>query len=92
MTETTFQGLPNECFGVLKSTNELILIKKGVRGYFPQREENQQWDASVCDHVNAQRGITKAQRSAMEHGSMFGWSSPLANPSNYDENGDYIKN
>lgn len=85
------KGLPEQCFGALPSTGELILIKRGEVGYYPQRPENAPWGAENIDHVNTQRGVTKAQRKAMEHGSLFGWENDLANPANYDENGDWIR-
>jgi hypothetical protein len=83
-----FEGLPETCFGVLESTNELIMITRGQMGYSPQRLENAPWDASVVDIVNEQRGVTKAQRRAMETGSMFGWGVRGANPKTWDENGN----
>jgi hypothetical protein len=86
-----FAGLPEECFGVLKATNELIVIKRGEMGYYPQRPENEPWGAENVDHINEDRGITKAQRSAMEAGSLFGWDVPMADPSRYDEEGKWIK-
>jgi hypothetical protein len=84
-----YDGLPEECFGVVAGTEELVLLKRGQMGYCPQRSENAPWDADVCDEVNEARGVTKAQRAAMEQGSLFGWQFPLANPEYYDENGNF---
>ena len=75
--------LPDMCYGVLGTTNELIILKKGEIGYWktnygpaPSYEEANEW----CDLVNTNLGVTRAQRMAMEHGSMFGWDIPAANP------------
>lgn len=84
------EKLPEKCYGVLKTTNELILIKRGVRGYFAQRKENAPWDVENVDILNERMGVTKAQRMAMEAGSVFGWDIPASNPDNYDQNGRYI--
>ena len=83
--------LPEECFIVLPSTDELVMVKRGVMGYFPQRPENAPWEADVLDHVNERLGVTKAQAEAMRHGSMLGWDNKLADPDNYDEDGNFIK-
>lgn len=87
----TFEGLPEQCWGVLPVENELILIKRGVSGYFPQREENAKYPVENLDYLNERLGVTKAQRMAMQSGSMFGWDTPASNPANYDEEGNYIK-
>lgn len=89
--EKTFDGLPEMCWGILESTNELIVIKRGVRGYFPQREENAKYPVENLEFLNEQLGVSKAQQKAMQSGSMFGWDIPASNPSNYDEEGNYIK-
>ncbi len=39
------------------------------------------------DMINSEKGVTKAQRKAMEWGSQFGWSHGLSNPDSYDEDG-----
>lgn len=90
-TVNTFEGLPEQCWGVLYSSNELILIKRGVKGYFPQREENAPYPVENVDHLNNSLGVTKGQRMAMEQGSMFGWDTPASNPANYDDEGNWIK-
>ncbi|MFJ7982303.1 hypothetical protein ACIQ1D_18755 [Lysinibacillus xylanilyticus] len=86
--EGTFDGLPEQCWGVLNTTNELILIKRGIRGYFPQEEENAKLSVENVDMINKRNGVTKGQRKAMENGSIFGWSIPASNPAIYDDFGD----
>jgi hypothetical protein len=83
--------LPEYCWTVLKATNELVVVKRGESGYFPQREENAPWDAKNVDHLNEQLGVTKGQAEAMANGSIFGWSTPSADPNNYSDDGEWIK-
>lgn len=84
--------LPEMCYGFLKSTKELIIIKRGESGYYRTdcfcntKEEAQ----SLVDSRNELLGVTKQQAAAMNVGSMFGWNVPAANPECYDENGKII--
>lgn len=78
--------LPNICFSVNQADGKLICIKKGEDGYFPS-----EWDTGdaernrrIADYNNEKRGITPAQEKAMVIGSMFGWSSPAAQPQFYE--------
>ena len=79
-------GLPDLCFSVIKSTGELICIKRGVEGYFPSdwntpdRERNEE----IAADQNRRLGVTEAQRQAMECGSMCGWGVPGADPKWYE--------
>ena len=86
-------NLPDCCFSINQTKNPLtlIIIKKGESGYYrtdypnaASPEAAKEWR----DEVNARLGVTKAQRAAMEVGSMFGWDVPGANPDCYDENGN----
>ena len=79
-------GLPEECFSTLQTTGQLICIRRGESGCYPS-----QWDTGdkernveLADELNARRGVTPAQRQAMEIGSMAGWDVPGADPSNYE--------
>lgn len=83
--------LPEMCYSVLDSTNELIVLKRGEKGYFPQNPDNAPWSADNVDHLNKRLGVTKGQAEAMKMGSMFGWETPSADPNNYDEEGNWIK-
>lgn len=79
--------LPHLCFSVLKSTGQLIVLKKGESGYYQSdlsvesREQNEQ----LADYHNEKLGVTAAQRQAMEVGSMFGWHVPGADPATYEQ-------
>lgn len=78
-----YNELPQECFGVLKTTGETIMIRKGEKGYYPQ--DALQW--ANADELNQTLGVSKAERKAMEMGSLFGWDIPATNPNIYDEDG-----
>lgn len=94
LTPVSEKGLPVQCYGVLQSTGEVVIIKNGESGYyrtdinFGSKEENQE----LVDEYNKRLGVTKAQAAAMMVGSMFGWNVPGADPANYDENGHLKKN
>lgn len=86
-------SLPEQCYGVLPSTGEISIIKKGETGYYStdinmgSKEEN----AALVEEYNQKAGVSKAQAAAMLAGSMFGWATPAADPKNYDENGTPIR-
>ncbi len=77
--------LPEVCFSTLPTTGELILLKRGERGYYrtdlncEDREQNQM----IAEENNRKLGVNKPQRLAMECGSMFGWKVPGADPQTY---------
>lgn len=78
-----YNKLPDMCWGVLALDNTIIIIKKGQSGYYKtdypaaeSREAAEEW----CDELNERIGVAKNVRRAMEHGSMFGWDTPSADP------------
>lgn len=84
--EEIFTRLPELCYSVLNTTNEIIVVKRGETGYYrtdyepaKDRKAAEEW----CDLLNEQLGVTKPQRKAMEVGSMWGWDVPGANPDCY---------
>ena len=84
--------LPNFCLSTLPSTGQLIILRKGERGYYAsdwdtgKREENQ----NIAREHNRRRGISDIQEAAMSAGSMFGWSLPGADPQWYLDNARYV--
>ena len=84
--------LPDFCFSTIPSTGQLIILKKGERGYYASewdtgnREENQ----NIAQAHNRRRGISDIQEAAMSAGSMFGWSLPGADPQWYLDNAKYV--
>jgi hypothetical protein len=84
-------NLPEQAFVVLETTGEMVLVKRGEKGYYPQRKENAPWGAENVDLLNERMGVTKAEAKALYMGSMFGFEAPVSNPDNYDEDGNWIK-
>ena len=81
----TADGLPALCFSILRTTGQLICIKRGDTGYYPSdwdtgnREENEK----LADDINSNMGVSTIQRLAMEFGSMCGWVVPGAAAANF---------
>jgi hypothetical protein len=90
--DTDASGLPAICYGTHPTDDTLIIIRRNTSGY---------WDAEgysmgafdtwsgVADFLNHRRGITRAQRAAMEAGSLFGFDCAAADPSRYDDAGRF---
>ena len=87
------QKLPDMCYSILPSSGELILIKRGDKGYHkcsysaPHREQNEMTAAQN----NRRMGVTPQQEAAMVGGSMFGWATPAARTSSYDLKGQPVR-
>ena len=87
-------SLPAQCFSVLPSSGELILLTRGENGYSPCYDfstPDARQNREFADDCNVKNGVTKAQEAAMLAGSMFGWQTPAADPKNYDEQGQPVK-
>ncbi len=94
------EKLPRQCYGVLPSTQKLILIRAGESGYY---NVGQGYPESVCktegitmsqlvDNWNAEDNITTYQRKAMEQGSMFGWEVSSADPDFWEGKAQMVQN
>ena len=84
-----WDALPDTCFVYLPTTQEIGIVKKGESGYYRSDLSTVYWEEGqdFVEELNQQRGVTKAQASAMQAGSMFGWDAPAADPSMYLEDG-----
>lgn len=89
MSKKYAENLPECCYSVNTLSGEIILLKRGVSGYFetnyhaPSQESAQ----VVADSLNKRLGVSKAQEKAMYVGSLMGWMVPGADPQNYNEDG-----
>ncbi len=84
--------LPDLCYSVSSTAGDLIVIKLNETGYYPCDYSTPDAEANrrLADELNRRMEISKAQESAMVHGSVFGWHVPAADPSHYDDNGEPI--
>ena len=81
------EGLPELCFSTLRTTGQLICIKRGETGYYPSDWDtgDKEGNVELADELNEDLGVTPIQRQAMEIGSMAGWDVPGADPKHYEE-------
>lgn len=87
--EPVRDNLPERCYSVLSGSDEIIIIKRGEKGYFktdiPVTDKDEA--RSIANEYNAKLGVSRAQEEAMKAGSMFGFQVPAADPRNYDADG-----
>ena len=82
-------SLPERSYGVIPSTDRLVIITKGINevndvsNAYDSPEKNRE----LANGHNEEMGITKAQAEAMLQGVMSGWEKFSADPQNYDNNG-----
>jgi hypothetical protein len=86
-------SLPEHCYTVLPSSGQLIEVRRGETGYYPcaYSTGDRAYNKVLADYFNAHEGITKAQAAAMLTGSLFGWDTPGADPSQYDLDGEPVR-
>ena len=85
--ELKTKGLPPLAFidnsdGLAATKARIVAVKRGVPGCYAVETE------ATADELNAERGVTPAQREAMRFGSMFGWGSRLATPQAWEAAGE----
>lgn len=85
--------LPRECYSTVPSTGELIILKRGKKGYFPTTEDtgDKLHNQKIAEFNNHVRGISPAQVMAMEVGSMCGFDVPGADPQLYFDEAKLVK-
>ena len=81
------------CYTYIQTSNIIGIIHKGESGYYKTdilesngiktHDEAQ----SFVDELNEKLNLTKGEVKAMEHGSMFGWETPAADPKNWNDDG-----
>ena len=76
--------LPDRCYAVLPSSDEIVIIKKGESGYCRTDKygHGRAEALDIVDEYNERGGVSRAQAAAMLAGSMFGWETPAADPKN----------
>ncbi len=62
-----------------QGASPVIAVKRGESGYYPI------FTTLSADQLNAQSGVSTAQREAMHLGSMVGWHAPGAHPSVHEQ-------
>ena len=81
------KDLPEMCYSVSETTKEVIIIKRGEKGYYPVSLPWKNYTIaeleSYANNQNEMRGIMPEERMAMEVGSMFGWDLLGADPQTY---------
>jgi len=79
--------LPELCYSVSETTQEVIMIKRGEMGYYPVplpwKDVTITEAESYANNQNEMRGIMSEERMAMEVGSIFGWDLLGADPQTY---------
>ena len=87
--EEAERQLPDFCYGIAPPSGAVVQIRKGEQGYFRSEysSEDKEYNKVIADQLNAHGGISPRQAAAMLHGSLFGWTTPGADPLNYAPDG-----
>lgn len=78
------KGLPDFCFAVMPSTQEVLIVRRGEKGYYPYFNGVYKGKAKA-NELNFSIGVNPAQAEAMRSGSIFGFHCPGADPAGYEE-------
>ncbi|MDR1204510.1 MAG: hypothetical protein LBL26_03390 [Peptococcaceae bacterium] len=81
--------LPEDCYSILPSTGEIILIRRWEMSYAPiaYQCKTRALNRLFVDSKNKENHVTRAQEEAMLARSLFGWDVHATRPWNYDSNG-----
>lgn len=63
------EGLPELCFSTLRTTGQLICIKRGETGYYPSDWDtgDKEGNVELADELNEDLGVTPIQRQAKSY-------------------------
>ena len=81
------------CYTYIHTSNVIGVIKKGETGYYKtdilecNGIKTPDEAKELINELNENLGLTKGEVKAMEHGSMFGWETPAADPEKWNDNG-----
>ena len=86
-------SLPEKCYVYVESTDEIGLVERGETGYSPLhvKPEGGITKKDGVEHLNDAMGVSRAQAAAMNAGSLFGWDTKAADPTNYNDQGELQK-
>ena len=70
--------LPSQCYVFHPTKQRGVIVKRGEVGYYPITADLPTREA--VREANAALGVSLSQERAMLHGSMFGFSTPGADP------------
>lgn len=81
--------LPNNCYTILPSSGEVVLIVHDEQGYHRSglTTNDMALNRQIVNTNNALMDVTRAQEEAMPAGSLFGWNTPAAKPWRYEPDG-----
>lgn len=88
-------SLPEMMYIYVESEDVIAIVNKGETGYSPTdigEGLSSDEKTALTEKLNGKLGISQSQGFAMKAGSMFGFDKPVANPKNYTDNGNLIKN
>lgn len=86
-------SLPKQCYSLLLDTGNVVILKRGETGYYKTDipHTSKEEARAIVEEYNRKLGVTRAQEEAMKGGSMFGFNKPIADPANYDAQGQPLK-